>query len=133
MNDVLLTADMVKGWQREKATLEAEIESRQQKLAVINRQLEAVAVILKQDIGAEGASQATQQPDLIKVPAAILSVVGQATKPLTKLVIREQLEKAGYSQQRLLGTNYANFYTALGRLVKNKRLFQKGNGYEVAA
>ncbi len=45
MKDIHITANMIQGWQREKARLRIEIQENQKKLDSINERLEAVRLL----------------------------------------------------------------------------------------
>ena len=118
---ILLTERQVAVWREEKRKLETAISSTHQKLAEINKKLEAVAVLSGEEPASLNPAESTRSEATDSgesLPNALERIARQAPAPLTKAQLRKQLAEEGFSGERL--GNY--FYTCIKRLKDRQRI-----------
>lgn len=124
---VLLTERQVAEWRKEQHKLEIAISSTRQRLAEINKMLEAVAVLSGGEPALPNSAEPTQSEitDLSEsMTHAVERIVRQALVPLTKAQLKKQLAEEGLSGERL--GNY--FYTVIARLKNRERIQVHSDG-----
>lgn len=123
---VILSAKQVAQWRGRKAELEGEIAQNQQELAVINRRLEAVAILSDSPPSEETSSEDDERPLRASEPMtdAVERILSQAGRPMTKASLKEMLASEGFERSRL--GNY--FYTVIARLKEKERITVRSDG-----
>lgn len=113
---VILTIDQVSDWRRRKSELEQTILQAQQELALINRRLDAVAILTED--GDEIAPVVERASGGETMMSAVMRITRSADGPLTKADLRQRLEHDGFPDERL----GAYFYTVIARLKKKGKI-----------
>lgn len=126
----VLTNDVLDGWKAEKDAAERMIAEGQRRLADVRHKLEAVAVLTGRPVAdAPQLFEVEPKPketadDPTNMVAAVLEIVGDAERPLSKKVLRSMLRKRGFPEERL--GNY--FYTVIHRLKGKGRITLSDDG-----
>lgn len=124
---VLLTERQVAEWRKEKHKLEIVRSSTHQRLAEINKMLEAAAVLSGEGSALPTSAEPTRSEatdSSESMPDAIERIANQVPVPLTKAELRKQLAEEGFSRGRL--GNY--FYTCIKRLKERRRIHVMPDG-----
>jgi septal ring factor EnvC (AmiA/AmiB activator) len=117
MDQLIITRETVRQMRKDLARLQDEIHKREDEVRVIQRKLEAIALLMP-DVGKTSESNAESTESL---PDAIRDVVRKAKHAIKVAEIRERLLARGISATRF-GTNSSYLYTALRRLVEQGEL-----------
>lgn len=123
---VILYSKQVIEWRLQKAELEKEIAQKRQELAVINRRLEAVAILSEptpSDKSPPKNDESPSRPDE-SMTDAVERIVIEAGRPMTKADLKKALRSAGFEWSRL--GNY--FYTVIARLKEKERITVRSDG-----
>ena len=117
---ILLTAGQVREWREKRTRLEKEITDAEVELAVVNRQLEAVSVIVGKDWPDDEPASSEDGGDTSSgsMIAAIERIANSSREPLTKAQTKHLLRHEGFQEERL--GNY--FYTCIKRLKDRRQI-----------
>lgn len=130
----ILTEDMIQGWRKEASDLESQIQKGQQRLVMLRRRLDAVAVIIGDMELPEPAMVESPDADskssggdrsVIEAIPRILRMKAQALQPSK---IREALRSEGFDDKQL----GPYFYTALMRLTNRGAIIKSGKRYKAS-
>ena len=134
----LLTLKEVRDWQHDKEKVDAQIASLQKRSAELAKRLEAAAMFIP-----PSPPQAVQglfkrinngngrddTPSLPSFTGAIVEILRESDKTLSRAQLRKALATRGYPKKQL--SNY--MYTALSRLRDQGRITRSRNRYAVPA
>jgi hypothetical protein len=119
----------VREWELEKEVIEDRIKTDQEKLAVVQRKLDAANTLIRlmgfdQSEGSE--PEPPEPPDAASITAAVLSAINSHQNGATPQEIRGALENSQFRSQILANPNY--LYTVIHRLAQRGRIMKRGNG-----
>ncbi len=118
---ILLTAGQVREWREKKTRLEKEIADAGVELTIVNRQLEAVSVIVGKHWPDDEhvSSEDGRDTSTGSMIAAIERIANSSGEPLTKAQTKDLLRQEGFQEERL--GNY--FYTCIKRLKDRRQIY----------
>ena len=123
MGDVVIKEEDIDKWRAEKAELEDSVKKLDAKLKAINRKLEALALLTRNEKKAKSVTEKAAP-----LPADVIySVLANAKKTLSPKQIREKVIETGFPKERW-GQNFAYFYTTLKRLVDEDKIQKTDDG-----
>jgi hypothetical protein len=134
----VVTTDDVRRWRADKDELAAKIHQSTQDILMLNRKLEAAAILFPDleegapfELRAESATEPVAETQSVEAPRApslideISVVMAAANRPLAPIEIRDALTKRGHQ----LSQNY--LYTAIKRAAEKGKIHHYGKKYRL--
>ena len=113
-----ITEDLLKSLEHEKSDLQQQISQLTERLATINKKIEAIPLFLPVGTSASGEEPESDDVRTAGPAEAVLTSLYEAHRPMLPAEIREWLEAKEYPTERF-GKNAGYFYTVLMRLTKS--------------
>ncbi len=129
MNDIIISAEKIENWKKEKIELEAKIREHQAKLELTEKRLQAVALFIEKTNEVPVLTEQTASSiGNLSTTDAIVFVLRKSGTSLTAGEIRLALGREGYPKDRW-GKTGGYFYAVLKRLADHKKIAKRGDKY----
>ena len=126
MAQLIITDETIRTLRKDLDLLQAEIREREEKMREIQRNLDAIAVLMPESQESESSSESNGSSE--RLPQAIRAVIREAEEAIRVPEIRQRLLLRGIPPTRF-GTNSSYLYTVLKRLVEQGKVAaRKGKG-----
>ena len=134
MAQLVITDETIRTLRKDLDLLQAEIREREEKMREIQRNLDAIAVLMPESEESESSSDSNESSE--RLPNAIRAVIREAEGAIRVPEIRQRLLLRGIPQTRF-GTNSSYLYTVLKRLGEQGKVSvrkgKRGKSYRISA